>query len=698
MSTPSDEPRDASGAPSPPGAAASAPTPAGAAPRVTGWHWAAVGGLLAVTAALAVTSLVGDSITFDEPFHLAAGYAALTQGDYRLSADHPPLARLWCALPLLVMRPAWPEPDDPGWVAADVVPLARRWLFDLNANGQQLVVAGRLMMVPLLLATALATYGLGRRLGGPDAGLLALTLACFSPSLLAHGRLVTTDVPMALFATLSLLCSARLLERVTWPRVLAAGLALGGASVSKMSWPLVVPALALMFVVAAWRGYRQGRAVPRAPGKRPARDPSAPPGIGTLAAAALVMAACVCMTIWSVYRWQRPMVMPPTTTADAAAQSRYAETLEAINYQWHYALHDSNNVPRRGLVPFLCRAAVDYNLLPDGYVFGLARTLFFSGARVSYFMGEYSDTGWRAYFPVAFVIKTPIAALLLILAGVAAMWRRRLPLRDPLLLTGVAALIIVFGGYLILGNVNIGERHILPLYPLLFALGGLGVGWMTAAGPSTSTTAGESRSSTGRYVVGCLVVWLAAVNIWIHPHYLSYFNELAGGPSRGHRWLADSNIDWGQDLLRLADYARRHPDRPIKLAYFGSARPTAYLECEALPSYLAFEPTARLTPGTYVVSITQLLGVYTEGNRPSFWTPRAQETLRDFAFAAAAPLPDDATPEQRALHEQVVREYPEWQAMRLISRLRDRTPDTRIGGSLLVYHLGVPDIELLSRP
>ena len=68
----------------------------------------------------------------------------------------------------------------------------------------------------------------------------------------------------------------------------------------------------------------------------------------------------------------------------------------------------------------------------------------------------------------------------------------------------------------------------------------------------------------------------------VHPNYLAYFNEAAGGPSRGWRWLVDSNIDWGQDLPLLAKWQREHPDRPVHLKYFGTVEPELYVDVKPL--------------------------------------------------------------------------------------------------------------------
>ena len=107
-------------------------------PAIGGWpHRVIVPILLAVAAALTITSLVGDSITFDETSHLTSGYSYLKTGDFRLAPDHPPLAKVWCALPLLLIDNKWPPPETNGWRDGDVWKVGRGWLFDLN-NGERI--------------------------------------------------------------------------------------------------------------------------------------------------------------------------------------------------------------------------------------------------------------------------------------------------------------------------------------------------------------------------------------------------------------------------------------------------------------------------------------------------------------------------------------------------------------------------------
>jgi hypothetical protein len=533
------------------------------------------------------------------------------------------------------------------------------------------------MMVVLLLATCLTTYALARRLFGPPAGLLALTLAALSPSMLAHGRLVTTDIPITLCMALTLLSFARLLERRTWLRLLLAGLAVAAAAVTKMSWPLVIPALVAMAMVNVVRGVRRAPASKATPRKTRWGD-------WTPVALLVVLAGAAWLGIWTCYRWRSFIFPRPTAELNTPEnRARLDHTGRVLGEDWQRALYQADNTPRPGLLPALIIWAADEQLLPDAYLLGLAQTFRSTHEREGYLMGEYSATGWRSYFPIAFAIKTPVATMTLVLAGLVALVCRRTQLRDATLGLGLATFAAVYSAYVIFSSFNIGERHLLPVYPALFVLGGAAAAWLTGR--------------IGRALIGGALVWLAGANLWIYPQYLAYFNELIGGPSRGHLYLTDSNIDWGQDLLRLADYARRHPAAALKLAYFGSVDPNYYVRCSLLPGQ-HFGPVAELNAGTYVVSLTELSGVYESGVRDAFWTDRARAAYAEMAHAAGAAEKPDEAAELRQRHRQAAAEYPAWRAHRLLNRLRRRPPDERVGYSLLVYHLTDADVEELTQP
>ena len=165
---------------------------------------------------------------------------------------------------------------------------------------------------------------------------------------------------------------------------------------------------------------------------------------------------------------------------------------------------------------------------------------------------------------------------------------------------------------------NVGYRHLLPTLPFVYVWVAICGGCRKSHGEASHSKAEGRKSVVMRsLVVGVLVVWLAAGTLWIAPRFLSYFNPIGGGPENGWRIVADSNIDWGQDLKSLGDYVTRHNLGKVKLSWFGSARPEAYGiafdPLPGLPHYYTmwFEPPTfdehQPEPGVYVISVSNLV-------------------------------------------------------------------------------------------
>ncbi len=192
------------------------------------------------------------------------------------------------------------------------------------------------------------------------------------------------------------------------------------------------------------------------------------------------------------------------------------------------------------------------------YAQGLTETLTrLSKGRAAFLLGSYSVGGWWWYFPAAFLVKTPLA---LILAGGLGAWAA---LKRPR--AEAAWLLIPPAGYFVAAmgsNTQIGYRHILPLYPFLCLWAGLGAAWLW------------KRGRAGRAALACAGLWLAFSVGRTSPYFLNYFNEIARG--RGADWLADSNLDWGQDLPGLARELAARGNPAVVLSYFGSGDPEAY--------------------------------------------------------------------------------------------------------------------------
>ncbi len=226
-----------------------------------------------------------------------------------------------------------------------------------------------------------------------------------------------------------------------------------------------------------------------------------------------------------------------------------------------------------------------------------------AGGHSAYLLGRFSTSGWWYYHPLALAVKTPLPALaLLALAIVLAAGREMRPREWE-----IAFPALFYLGLTMLGTLNVGVRYLLPMIPLMYLF-------------SARVAYGERQSGPIRAgALAIIALWHIGVSLWSYPHYLAYFNAAAGGPDHGYRVLADSNLDWGQDLPGLAAYLQqRGAAGPIYLSYFGQADPAYYgIEYVALPGWPPPPPDPdrppfrpmNPAPGLYAISASNLVGV-----------------------------------------------------------------------------------------
>jgi hypothetical protein len=612
--------------------------------------------------------------TGDEIAHLTAGYSYWTTDDYRLQPENGNLPQRWAALPLLGRGLKFPTLDQDAWRISDVWDLGFQWFYDCGNDLASMLRAGRRMIALFGVATELLVFLWARRLHGDRGALLAVGLFAFCPTMLANGALITSDMAAACMFLVAVTAFWAMAHRLTLLRLAAFGAALGLLCVAKFSAPLVAPMCALLFAVrvagrptleAGWphRSLIAGRL-------RVALHL-----IGaTLAACALAVAV-----IWASYGFKYPMY-------------RHFEPNRVRSLVGWDVLEDQGGPPVA-----VFRFVRAHQLLPESYIYGFAHTYRFSRYRKAFLNGEYRSTGWVQFFPYTTAVKTPLALFGLIgLAGLgaaarrrsAAEWGARLYAWSPLL-----SLFAVYWAFSLTSGLNIGHRHIIPIYPVLFVMAAGAAAWV--GGPPRWAGA----------CVAALAAWFAAESVWIRPHYLAYFNELVG-PRDAWRHVVDSSLDWGQDLPGLKAWleANRRPGEDAFLAYFGTGEPRYYrLPVKRLAYINGFhedEPYIPLGPGLYCVGATMLQQVYGVVRGP--WTVelekeyqflRAFEPMfRTYAEdpAARARLERDLPPEKWAASRD---RFLHLRFARLCYFLRVRRPDALIGYSIFVYRLSAQEVR-----
>ncbi len=488
----------------------------------------------------------------DEPFHTLAAAEYAVAGTYFANLEHPPLAKLLAGLSLRLAgarAPRFPRP-----FSMRTAEQPHPYLFSGDPlSPDALLLAARRPFYALFAALVLAVAGATRRWGGDVAGLLAAALLAFEPTHLAHAGILHTDLPAALgfFGTIALTLLA--LEKRSWGLWALAGASLGLSLATKFSAVLLVPVVAALAAAADLADRRRARQENRPPDRRPLGGLLLALGTG-----AAILAGCYGVAMRSMSRDEAGTAVrvflasrdvPEATVERLAVLSRLAPSVG------HYAA---------GLV-------------------GIERQNR-TGGGVNFLRGRISPDGFWDYFFVAFGVKSALGFLLVLLAGAVALALRRARFDRPLLAFLLPAL------YLFLSatgsSYNIGIRHMLPAYPLLLVAALLAL--VRALPP---------RAAAVLVAAGALLQ--AGEVARVHPHEMSFFNALAGGPGNGAAWLNDSNLDWGQDLRRLAAALEATGrESGATVAYFGGDDP-AY----RLPGARVFDPSAALPgPGLYAVS------------------------------------------------------------------------------------------------
>jgi hypothetical protein len=577
-----------------------------------------VAGLAAAALFVAVAwpGLRENSATYDETLYLPAGYAHLTRGDLRLGPEAPWLLKSLFALPVLSLEPVVsPEAErafeaaahniDAQWVFGD------RFLYRDN-RPHELLFRARLVSLALAAALVMLVHAWARELFGSAGALFAATLIALDPNFLAHGVLATADVGATLFFAGTIFFARRAL-RVLTARDAAVVAIMGAASfATKFTATLLVP------VLGVFCGVRLARSQPWPLSGH--RVVSTARGRAAVVGALLLLWSLTAVgSLWAVYGSGDPGAPNPGFSVPLAEQLRNIRVMRLYGELGDRgtSMLDAEAFQRMvdriapSLTERVIAACARWRLVPEQYLSGLAFATGKAQARYSFLLGGFSLTGSRAYFPVAFAVKTPTAALVVVAASLLLLFDARSSLRrnaEAIWLLAPAGIIALAA---VGSRLNIGHRHILPLYPFLYILAG--------------SLPGEVRRLLGQraalLTTGTLVLALATETLAVRPYFLSFFNLPAGGSISGLELLSDSNLDWGQGLPALRRWMDEQHIERVNLCYFGSADPAAYgIRFVPLPgSYHADIPGAGTVgyeaqppelPGWVAISATNLQGTY----------------------------------------------------------------------------------------
>lgn len=467
-----------------------------------------------------LTVIARKNITLDETVMIPSAYYHLAAANFQLVHDHPPLSKILAALPLLLIQPA--ELSARNMVGAPYSferESAYQGYFwhDNRAKFEEISFWARVPMIALAAGLGVLIFIFARDQFGPRAAVLAVALYSLEPTVLAHGRVVQTDVPAAFGYLLVCFTLCRYLRARDWRNAVWLGVACGIALLGKFSMFIIAPALFVVLIVLIWKA-RKTR-----------------PQVKALAVHAAIVTIVTIIVIQAAYFFQSR----PLTTADAFwITDAFPNNAEAVSIAVNLLSY----------------------ILPTDYVLGVFWQLWHSAeGHQAGLMGMYSMKGWWYYFPIAFALKTTIPFLLLSLAslGWATYQIVRKGERHLLILLVPFAIYTVF---VMLSPINIGVRYFLPAYPFLFILGGALLDRLL-------------RKRTGAALIGfavavVLVGWIGIEAMRTYPNYMSYMNQLAS--QKPHWWyLSDSNVEWGEDIKDLAAYLHERGETRVRSTVLG---------------------------------------------------------------------------------------------------------------------------------
>lgn len=463
-----------------------------------------------------------NSATWDEPDHIYAGYMQW-KGEFALNPEHPPLVKFLATLPLLGMQFKMPPVLDRPYRLQEANG-GEEFVFQNDAD--TILFRTRMAASVFTLLLALLVFLATQEMFGTGAGFVALGLIAFDPTLMGHSGLVTTDAAQACFMFWAIYAFYRYVKQPTGWRLAAVGGVVGLALAAKHSCVLIFPMLLVLAAVE----------VVRAP--RPAvdnKDESKARLTLRMVIALLSITAISVAVLWSWYGF------------------RYAARVGGL------PLNPSMNA-EFGRIPSHFDAAVlasmaRLHLLPQSYLYGFAHVLIQSNAFTSFLLGKiYPHPVWF-YFPVAMPIKSTLTFLILLAITIWALVTGRFRgTREVLYLAIPAGIYMVFA---MAGGMNIGVRHVLPVYVFL-SVAIAGASWQLI-----------ERDRRWMYAVVALLVFQAISVLHTYPAYIAYGNEAFGGTRNVHKYLSDSSADWGQQLKDVKRYLDEHGIKNCWFAYFG---------------------------------------------------------------------------------------------------------------------------------
>jgi len=521
-----------------------------------------------------------DSLIMDEMAHIPAGYGYMHFLDYRLNPEHPPLVKAISALPLLFLNLNFPVSNDfwqkdvnGQWVGG------AQFIFESGNDADKIIFWSRIGPMILTILLVLFIYFWAANLIGRWWGLAPAFMFAFSPTVLAHGHYVTTDVGAAFGIFAASYFFIKYLESPSRKNFWLAGVFLGIAELLKFSAVLLFPFFIFLTFLKAYKEAKSSETLIKNTYSFFIKFIKL---ISKLTIIVLI-AFIVVYFFYFIFTFNYPVERQVSDTKFLLSSFAGGPTAsgETCNLTRCFAEADivmADNVFLRPISEYLL-----------GVLMVMQRS---SAGNSGYFMGEVSSSGWISYFPVTYIAKETLPTLILIITGLVLALarmargvynRERKRIRHYLQTNfaefSMASFVVFYWIYSIKSPLNIGVRHILPTLPFIYILSISSIKkWAINKGSYGNSNFIKSFfSSTARnvfqagkvFLIIAVLAWLFIETASASPYFLSYYNTLAGGTREGYKIATDSNYDWGQDLKRLEEFVEKNNIKKIAVDYFG---------------------------------------------------------------------------------------------------------------------------------
>lgn len=477
---------------------------------------------------------IDESFTFDEPAHLASGFAILTKGDPRIIPDHPPIPKIISALPLLFLHPSIDAFSGDAWEENDLWRIQRRFIYQNTVDPRLMMLSARGATVLYLIFGCIGLYLWGDRLLGPWGAFLATAAFALSPTVLAHGSVVKDDVAGAAMVIWVLGGLDQFLRRRTLLSLIIVSLLLGIALLTKASLILLVPIAVVSVLYEALTFY------------------SAPvvSGVRLIWHTLLLVVVPAVFIMWPVLAFST-RGLPDQLCQAGILDSQY------LNPSVSSLCFLSWLNPARAFLLYIFSLVLTYHRV--------------DGGQLMVFLGHTYKFGTVWYFPVLYLVKEslPWLAICAVVLSVTIFTTRSWTAWKGLIISLMLPLAwtAIYLPCCLMSHLNLGIRYLLPCYPSFVLLLSGGAGYSLKVLRSSSSL----RYKTVLSILSVLVALMVVESIRGYPFYLSYFNQFVGGSRGGLQVAVDSSLDWGQDLSRLNTFISSQKIENIEVAYFGTA-------------------------------------------------------------------------------------------------------------------------------